>query len=77
MTEISIRARQNGPYLIPGPATLRVEGGEEQSVEQPTIALCRCGGSAGKPLCDGTHRKIDFAAPAAECRLRSLESAGA
>ncbi|GAA4310009.1 hypothetical protein GCM10023178_18750 [Actinomadura luteofluorescens] len=24
------------------------------------VTLCRCGQSAGKPLCDGTHRKIDF-----------------
>jgi CDGSH-type Zn-finger protein len=24
------------------------------------MTLCRCGHSAGKPLCDGTHREIDF-----------------
>ena len=24
------------------------------------VTLCRCGHSENKPLCDGTHRKIDF-----------------
>lgn len=24
------------------------------------LTLCRCGHSSNKPLCDGTHRKIDF-----------------
>jgi CDGSH-type Zn-finger protein len=25
-----------------------------------TIFLCRCGSSANKPYCDGTHKKITF-----------------
>lgn len=24
------------------------------------VTLCRCGGSANKPLCDGTHKEIGF-----------------
>lgn len=62
MAEITIRCRKNGPYLISGPAALQEEDGREIVLGQPTIALCRCGGSQGKPLCDGTHRKIAFEA---------------
>lgn len=71
MAENTIRARQNGPYLISGPATLRVEDGEEQAIDQTTISVCRCGGSMGKPLCDGTHRKIEFVAKAAELTIQA------
>jgi CDGSH-type Zn-finger protein len=28
-----------------------------------TVALCRCGRSAIKPFCDGTHKVVRFRAP--------------
>jgi CDGSH-type Zn-finger protein len=62
MSEVTITPRDNGPYLVTGPATLVDADGTEYDIsERNTIALCRCGGSATKPFCDGTH-KIGFEA---------------
>ncbi len=44
-----------------GSITLVGPNGEQIPVDGKT-ALCRCGGSATKPFCDGTHSKIGFAA---------------
>jgi len=63
MAELEIRARENGPVLIPGRATYVDADGQEQVTPGETIALCRCGGSSNKPFCDGTHRQIAFQAP--------------
>jgi len=69
MGDVRIKARLNGPYLVPGPLTLRIEGGDEKRVDQETVACCRCGGSKDKPLCDGTHRSIGFTAAAVSIEL--------
>jgi CDGSH-type Zn-finger protein len=37
---------------------LDAEGGVLYEGEK--AALCRCGGSANKPFCDGTHQKNGF-----------------
>ncbi|WP_238432620.1 CDGSH iron-sulfur domain-containing protein [Micromonospora tarensis] len=47
-----------------GPWRLRVghPGRERIDARRGTVALCRCGKSALKPFCDGTHKAIDFRA---------------
>ena len=59
MPAATIDASKDGPYLVRGLAALRAATGENLEI-QGTIALCRCGGSANKPFCDGTHKRIGF-----------------
>lgn len=51
----SITAYPSGPYLVRGPVRLLDESGREMYVRRRVVALCRCGRSRMKPLCDGAH----------------------
>ena len=63
MTGVTITPTDNGPYMVGGPVKLvDADGGEYTLSGQATIFLCRCGGSATKPFCDGTHETTNFAA---------------
>jgi len=60
---VKITARPNGPYLVEGECEVYdAKGAKVDTTGKPKVALCRCGGSATKPLCDGTHNKIGFQA---------------
>jgi CDGSH-type Zn-finger protein/truncated hemoglobin YjbI len=54
-----IEVAPDGPYLATNVTTLRGWLGDSQPV-LPQMALCRCGASAIKPLCDGSHAEIGF-----------------
>ncbi|HEX3650549.1 MAG TPA: CDGSH iron-sulfur domain-containing protein [Pseudonocardiaceae bacterium] len=54
-----IRVAHNGPYLLTGVTRLTTHLGEPMET-RPNLALCRCGGSASKPWCDGTHADNGF-----------------
>ncbi|HVN68917.1 MAG TPA: CDGSH iron-sulfur domain-containing protein [Candidatus Binatia bacterium] len=62
MDEVTIKVRENGPYLVRGPFTLTDADGNLYTLEGPNVALCRCGGSQTKPFCDGSHKTNGFAA---------------
>jgi CDGSH-type Zn-finger protein len=53
---------ENGPLLIRGDFTLVSPDGEVIDPGRRTVALCRCGRSATKPFCDGTHKAVGFRA---------------
>ena len=50
---------KNGPYLVTNVTAVRTPLGETLPVP-PQLALCRCGASAMKPFCDGTHATSGF-----------------
>ncbi len=62
MSEVKIRMRPNGPFVVEGPFELFDSQGNPFTLnpDKPAIALCRCGHSANKPFCDGAHKNCDF-----------------
>ena len=55
----SIECKPDGPYLVKDLEDFR-SSRSDRIPTKPVIALCRCGGSANKPFCDGTHRNNGF-----------------
>jgi CDGSH-type Zn-finger protein/truncated hemoglobin YjbI/ferredoxin len=54
-----IQTARNGPYLATNVRLLRDYLGQEIPAP-PQVALCRCGGSAAKPSCDGSCASNGF-----------------
>lgn len=57
----TVQVRPDGPLMISGQFTLTHRDGRIERCEG-TTALCRCGGSANKPFCDGSHKRNGFKA---------------
>ena len=56
----SIHVVPGGPLHVRGEVT--VQDAEGRVFRRTTrVALCRCGASANKPYCDGSHTRIGFA----------------
>jgi len=70
MSEVTIKARANGPYKVVGPVrVIDAEGNEFELPPGDAIVLCRCGHSATKPFCDKSHRRVGFVAADSAPRL--------
>jgi hypothetical protein len=49
----------DGPLLIHGTLKVKDKDGNE-TIKEKTTAFCRCGASANKPYCDGSHITAQF-----------------
>jgi CDGSH-type Zn-finger protein len=78
----------SGPYIVYGGVPLRIEtigtDADGQSARwepgrtietEERYALCRCGSSATKPFCDGTHARVAFDAREVASRAPHAEQA--
>jgi len=54
-----IELRPNGPIVVNNECLIKHSDGREET-RSAKVFLCRCGASANKPFCDGTHKKIGF-----------------
>lgn len=52
MDVLEIIGLENGPYIVT----------YKRTENEKKIALCRCGASQHKPLCDGEHKNCNFIA---------------
>lgn len=61
----SIGVIDDGPLFVTGNVPVERSDGEPLEIRN-RVTLCRCGASAIKPLCDGTHKSIGFHDPVVE-----------
>lgn len=64
----TIEERENGPFVAKNVTSMMDRDGKPVAVK-PLMVLCRCGHSANKPFCDGSHKRVGF-------RSRGGEPAG-
>jgi CDGSH-type Zn-finger protein len=54
---------EDGPLIVRGRFAITAQDGQPIPAGRRTVALCRCGRSAIKPFCDGSHARTGFRAP--------------
>ena len=60
MSQVRIKALKNGPLEVAGPVELIDPSGAPLPDQRGSAHLCRCGHSANKPFCDGSHKRVGF-----------------
>lgn len=62
MAQTKITVAHNGPLRVEGDFELADPQGKTFGLAgRSVVSLCRCGHSANKPFCDGSHKRVGFA----------------
>ena len=71
MSDFKVIVRNNGPLRLEGDGfTVHDQDGATFGLGGRTVvSLCRCGHSANKPFCDGSHAREGFASECAAFEL--------
>jgi CDGSH-type Zn-finger protein len=62
---------EDGPLIVRGQFAITAQNGQPIPAGRRTVALCRCGRSAIKPFCDGSHTRTGFRAPGGAQKARA------
>lgn len=55
---VKVKVTPNGPLIVQG--AIEVQDKTGATTTHTMTALCRCGASANKPYCDGSHQRVGF-----------------
>lgn len=72
--ENTITVTADGPHHVRGDVEIGTTDGETL-LSDTRVALCRCGASENKPLCDNSHLDVEFDAPGTVADNRSATEA--
>ncbi len=67
---MKVKLLENGPIMLESKGEAKLtQNGQEKTITNPKVMLCRCGQSKNMPFCDGAHAKANFKAPAGELEV--------
>ena len=57
---VTVKILPDGPLQVKGEVEVQDAQGNPLPVKSGDVFLCRCGQSANKPFCDGSHKRVGF-----------------